>query len=392
MIGFSSSNLISFRERTRSAPALARARRGLRLARPLLQRASARITARVPVAEALLGTLDPTLSLHRILARVVEVRAETEDVTSFVLAPNARFGTFRPGSFVPVRVTIAGKVVERAYSLSSAPSPDGRVTLTIKRVPGGLVSNHLADSLVVGDVIELGAPTGEFVLPREVPGRLVLLSAGSGITPVMSMLRHLVATGARTEVTFVHFARSPADVIFAAELQQLAARAPNVRVVLSVERPSEGWTGSVGRFGIELLERVAPDFREVETYLCGPAPFMQSVLQGLEAAGADLGKAHLERFDAGLDPAAFLSHSQVISFSRAGVVAISSRPLTVLQEAEARGVKLASGCRAGTCGTCRCRKTRGVVVNVVTGEESGPGEEMISACVSVARGSVEVDL
>jgi ferredoxin-NADP reductase len=264
--------------------------------------------------------------------------------------------------------------------------------ITVKRVPGGLVSNHLADTLSVGDVIELGAPDGQFVLPREVPEHLLMISAGSGITPVMSMLRHLVAARSTARVTFLHFARSPKDVIFGRELEAIAGRNPNVRVVVCVESPDARWAGPTGRFDAAILAGAAPDFRDAETFLCGPAPFMKAVMRTLEKDGADLGRVHFERFDAGFDPTAFLEHSQSVSFVRSGVVALSSRPLTVLQEAENRGVSLRSGCRAGTCGTCRCKKKKGVVVNVATGEESGPGEEMIYACVSVARGAVEMDL
>lgn len=373
--------------------------RGLGRARPWIDRASSRVTANVPVLEMVLGRLDSTLSLHRILARVEAVRDETHDVKTFVLRPNARFGTYLPGSYVTVHVTIGGRPVQRSYSLSSAPEGDGLVAITVKRVPGGLVSNHLADTLRPGQILELGAPEGQFVLRPSTTGtagtsdKLLMISAGSGITPVMSMLRHLVTReSSSSEVTFVHFARSPRDVIFGRELEKIAKGSSNVNVVLCVEEPDDAWTGLSGRFSKALLESVAPEFRTMATYLCGPSGFMKVVMQTLERAEADLSKLRFERFSAEFDASEFLEHSQTVRFLRSGVEALSNRPLTVLQEAEAQGLRVDSGCRAGTCGTCRCKKRKGVVFNTATGQESSAGEEMIYPCVSIARGTVEVEL
>jgi len=359
---------------------------------PLLDRASARIDADLPLIESALGRLDPTLSLRGIRARVVEVRDETHDVKTYVLRPNARFGTFKPGSYVTLRLRIDGAPVQRSYSLSSAPSGEGLVAITVKRVPGGRVSNWLADHVRPGDVLELSAPEGQFVLPAVVPAKMLMLSAGSGITPVMSMLRQLVADGATSDITFLHFARSPRDLIFGAELLAIAARAPNVRVHFCVEEADDAWTAARGRFSRALLEEIAPEFRALDTYLCGPAGFMQVVMQTLEEAEADLGRLRYERFNVEFDASKFLSHAQVIHFVRSGAQSVSSKPRTILEEAEALGVPVESGCRAGNCGSCRCTKRSGVIVDVTTGLESGAGEEIIYPCISVARGTVEVEL
>jgi ferredoxin-NADP reductase len=349
------------------------------------------VTAKVPLLEAALARVDSTLSLHRVLARVIGVEDETHDVKTFVLQPNARFGTFLPGSHVSVHVTVEGRQLQRSYSLSSAPGVDGRVALTVKRVPGGVVSNHLHDTLAPGDVLELSAPGGQFVL-RPTDGKLLMLSAGSGITPVMSMLRHLVQKDATSDITFVHFARSPEDLIFERELQSIAEQSPNVKVVFCVEQADGAWTGLRGRIDGALLDAAAPNFRTSDTYLCGPSGFMQAVMQTFERADADLSRLRFERFTNEFDASLFLEHTQTIRFARSGVEALSNRPLTILQEAESKGLRVESGCRAGTCGTCRCKKRSGVVFNIATGEESSDGEEMISPCVSIARGTVVVDL
>jgi len=222
-----------------------------------------------------------------------------------------------------------------------------------------------------------------------------MISGGSGITPVMSMLRELVNGGSTSEVTFLHFARTPKDVIFRAELERIAARCPNVKVVLCVEEidgQEAAWTGLRGRFSEALIAAVEPAYRDAETYLCGPAAFMKAVMQTFERTGADLSNLRYERFDASFDAAAFLEHTQTVRFLRSRVETLSNRPLTVLQEAEARGIRVETGCRAGTCGTCKCKKRKGVVVNVATGRESGAGEEMIFPCVSIAKGIIEVEL
>ncbi|MDB4986124.1 MAG: hybrid-cluster NAD(P)-dependent oxidoreductase [Myxococcaceae bacterium] len=368
------------------------ASRLVRSARTVLDRASAQVTADIPLLEASLGRLDRTLSLRHVRARVVAVRAETHDVNTYVLRPNARFGSFRAGSYVTLNLTIDGRKVERAYSLSSAPGDDGLVSITVKRVPGGLVSNYLADTLQRGAVLDLSVPMGQFVLPEQVPDKLLLISAGSGITPVMSQLRHLLRSGSKSEITFLHFARSPDDLIFRDELDSIHSRYPHVRVHLCVERADENWLGATGMFNAALLESAAPDFRTTETFLCGPGGFMKAVMQTLEAGQADMGKLHYERFNVEFDVSAFLGQTQLVRFVRSGVESLSTGPRTILEQAEARGVRVESSCRTGVCGTCRCSKKSGVVVDVTTGEASSDGEGFFYPCVSVARGAVEVVL
>jgi stearoyl-CoA 9-desaturase NADPH oxidoreductase len=359
---------------------------------PLLDRASARIELDLPLLEAALGKLDGTLSLRRIRARVLDVRNETHDVKTFVLRPNARFPAYRAGSFVTLQLPIEGRVLQRSYSLSSAPSEPGSIAFTVKRVPGGLVSNWISDHVRVGDVLSLSAPAGRFVLPRELPPKLVMISAGSGITPVMSMLRQLLAERAATQIVFLHFARTPRDLIFHDELVRLASDQPNVQLAFCVERADESWTAARGRFSLELLASVAPEFRELPIYLCGPSGFMRGVTQALAQAEADLSKLRYERFNADFDVSQLLGGKQLVRFVRSQAESISSGPRTILEEAESLGVPVESGCRAGNCGTCRCLKRSGVVVDAITGRASSSAEEFIYPCISIARGTVEVDL
>jgi ferredoxin-NADP reductase len=360
---------------------------------PVLDRASTRVQLEAPLLDAVLARLDPTLSLSAVRAEVVRVVDETHDTKTYWLRPNARFGHFRPGAFVNLKLRIKGRDVQRSYSLSSPPTAaEGLVSLTVKRVASGLVSNWLADNVRPGDVLTLSSPQGYFVLPERVPPRLLMLSAGSGITPVMAMLQQLVAAGSSSEVVFLHFARSPEDVIFGEELRRIAARHPNITVVVCVESAPDTWQGPTGRFSEALLARHAPDFRELDTFMCGPSGFMQAVMGCLEQANADLSKLRYERFSVELDPAQFLDHAHVIRFARSGTQSVSNRPRTILEEAELAGLDVPSGCRAGNCGTCRSRKKHGVVLDLTTGIESGPDADFIYPCVCVARGPVEMDL
>lgn len=361
---------------------------------PLLDRASTHWQLELPLLEAALMRIEPTLSFHAVRAEVVRVEAETHDTTTFWLRPNARFGSFRPGAFVDVRAQINGRALQRSYSLSSAPRADGLISITVKRVANGLVSNWIADNVKPGFVFTLQGPAGRFVLPEVVPRRLLMLSAGSGITPVMSMLRQLVAAGpnADTEIVFLHFARSPVDIIFREELERIAREHARVKVVFCVEGADAAWSGATGRFTAALLDEHAPDFRELDTFLCGPAGFMQVVMTTLEAANADLAKLRFERFSVELDPSRFLQHAHVIRFVRSGAESMSNRPRTILEEAESAGLDVPFGCRAGNCGSCRCRKRSGIVVDITTGIESDAGADFIYPCISVARGPVEVEL
>ncbi len=361
------------------------------LAAAQVDRATRHLTVDVPVLEGALRRLDATLSLRSIRARVVEVIDETHDVKTYVLRPNARFKSFQAGSFVNVYLRIDGKPVQRSYSISSSPSRDGLFSITVKRVEGGLVSNWLADHVRPGFVLRISAPSGQFVLPQERPAELLMLSAGSGITPVMSMLRQLMTEDDRP-ITFVHFARSPRDLIFHQELTRIASYAPHVKLVFCVEQGDDSWQGPVGRFTAELLSEVAPHYRELDTFMCGPSGFMKAVTKTLQETGAELSRLRYENFGVEFDASAFIGHGQLVRFKKSGGESLSSQPRTILDEAERLGINVEWGCRAGNCGTCRCKKMSGVVTDITTGSESGAGEEFILPCVSIPRGAVEVEL
>jgi stearoyl-CoA 9-desaturase NADPH oxidoreductase len=340
-------------------------------------------------AEFWLGELDRTRSLTETRARVVKVVCETRDVKTFVLRPSARWQGHRAGQYTTIEVEIDGVRTRRCYSLSSAPGE--QLAITVKRVPGGRVSGWMHDHVRVGHVLVLGVAGGDFVLPTPAPPKLLLLSGGSGVTPVMSILRDLAARDAVRDVVFVHHARSRADVAFRADLQAMAARHPGLRLVLELDDAPD----SRGGFDEKRLAERVPDFADRATFLCGPTAFMERVERMWKAAGlAD--RLTLERFVApGQVPrVAPGADAQIVTIrlARAGThfAATSASPL--LDQLERAGERPAHGCRMGICHSCTCRKTSGAVRNLITGAISDAPDEDIQLCISVPQSDVELSL
>jgi ferredoxin-NADP reductase len=339
---------------------------------------------RLSAVEDSLQALHPLMSLTEVRARVVKVVNETALTKTFVLQPNALWAGAQAGQFVRVRQEIAGRRVERVYSLSSRPGAR-RIAFTVKRQSGGLVSNHLHDHLKVGDVLTLSQAMGEFVLPAVLPAKMLLLSAGSGITPVMAMLRSLQAQGYQGDVAFVHVCRAPDDLIFASALKDLAARWPALRLVLHFDEVQ-------GRFTTDTLQHLVPDLNERSTWLCGPSGLMDAVHQ----LWADLGLAaplHSERFVAFTRlPATAPGTPVQVRFlaSQQGFTTRGAAPLLV--QAEQAGLSPKHGCRIGICRSCQCVKASGTVENLQTGEVSSAPNELIRLCISAARSDVTLDL
>ena len=363
---------------------------------PLRLRA-ARAVATSPVVKRLfldrhldfwLGELDPAWSLVGLRARVEEVIAETPDVKTFVLAPSAAWPGHRAGQYVPVDVEIDGVHVRRCYSISSASSAPGaaRLAITVKRVPGGRVSSFLHDHVRPGFVIGLGVPAGDFVLGAQAPGKLLLLSGGSGVTPVMSLLRELSARDTVGDVVFLHAARSAADVIFRGELCALEARHPGLRVIFRRD-DDPAVSGPLDEASLRAL---VPDFAARDTFLCGP-PGMMSAVERIWAGAGALGRLRSERFVAAR-PAAVAGGAPVsLRLSRSGRSVVAGAG-TVLEQLEVAGERPAYGCRMGICQTCRCLKRSGTVEDLSTGALSSEPDEEIRLCVSVARSDLDLAL
>lgn len=339
---------------------------------------------RLDAVEDVLSALHPLLSLTQVRARVVKVVEETASTKTFVLQPNALWAGAQAGQFVRVAVEIDGRRVERAYSLSSRPGAR-RIAFTVKRQAGGLVSNHLHDGVKVGDVLTLSQAHGEFVLPAALPAKILLLSAGSGITPVMAMLRDLQARHYQGDVVFVHVCRTPADLIFAQALESIAAEYPELSLLVHCDEDQ-------GPFTPHALEWAVPDLAERSTWMCGPGGFMDAV-HAYWRNEAMVVPLHSERFVAAPllptrepgTPVQVTLLASAATFTTRG-----SDPLLV--QAERAGLSPKHGCRIGICRSCQCMKTHGTVENLQTGELSSEPNQLIRLCISAARTDVALDL
>ena len=337
----------------------------------------------------------PTWSSTEVRGRIVAVdRTEAGDAVVLTVRPNANWSGFRPGQHIQVSVEIEGVRHTRCYSMASSAASTDTFQLGIKAHPHGLVSQHLVANAAVGDVLGLTPARGEFHLPDARPEHLLLVSGGSGITPVLSMLRTLCTEGHTGRVTFVHYARTPAQQLFRHELTALALAHPNVRVVLGYElEPDAGQLA--GLFDTSHLDLADPDWREATAYVCGPAPLMDAVRDAYEGIGAG-DRFHHEAFTL----PAFIGEAGAVG----GSVRFAGTDRTVegdgsplLVQAEAAGLTPESGCRMGICHTCTRSLTCGTVRDVVTGEltsadpTTGTGVD-IRICVSAPVGDVEIDL
>ena len=297
----------------------------------------------------------------------VAVRPETHDVTTFVFAAvEPRLFRFLPGQFMTLGLDAAG--VQRCYTIASPPTRPWRIEITVKRTPDGLGSGWLHASMRPGVRVSASGPTGEFSLVPRPGGRYLFLSAGSGITPLMSMARTLSDLGAAADVLFVHSARSPADIVFTDELDAIARR-PDFRRTSLVETvpPGSSWDGLRGRMSTAILGIVAPDLLEREVFCCGPAPYMAAVRAMLDAAGFDPARYHEESFAFAVDapePEPAVSpaqHGFSVHFARQRRTVICPSGHTILAAARAAGLRLPAACNKGVCGTCKSRLLSGTV-------------------------------
>lgn len=334
------------------------------------------------------GHVNPLFSVERIKARVVGFHQETTDAMSVELQPNENWTGFKPGQFVPVRISIKGVIHERCYSITSAPGAD-TIRITVKRQPGGLVSNWIQDHVVVGDVIELGAAGGEFVLPESVPEKLLFVAGGSGVTPVFSLIRAALAAKPDADVVLGFYGRSYLDFILLDELEALKEQHPNFRIQLCITGERMFPEDVVGRFSPEQLKGYCADYASRETFVCGPAGLIETVTAHYGEQGLD-SRLHSEYF--GLPPVQRApGEAAEITYIKSRITVDSVEP-TLLQAAEKAGLKPKYGCRMGICNSCTCTKVDGVVRNVLTGEINSDANTPIRICVSEPLSAVTLDI
>jgi len=333
-----------------------------------------------------LEMLNPLWSTRELRGRVVEVKRETPTAATVLIKPGYRWPGHRPGQYLRIGLDIDGVRHWRAYSLTSDPyREDGLISITVKNVDAGKVSPYLVSHAHAGTIVGLGGVEGDFVLSEPPPEHLLFISAGSGITPIMSMLRHLGHYDELGDAVLLHSARHTDDVIFGPELRELARRHEGFRL-------HEQLTREYGRMGPGDLERLCPDWRERETYLSGPGDMLDAFTEHWDRHG-DTERLHLERFQPklGLGEAG-AGEGGPIRFLKSAGDAESDGQTPILVAGEEAGLELPYGCREGICHTCVGELRSGRVRDLRNGQVYGEEGEMVRTCISAPEGPVEIDL
>jgi stearoyl-CoA 9-desaturase NADPH oxidoreductase len=323
----------------------------------------------------------PTWTLGEARAKVIDVRRTTPRSVTLTLAPNEAFvsaHTLKAGQYVNLTVDIDGRRHTRCYSPADAEG-SANLELTIGHHDGGLVSGYLYERARRGMVVGLAGIGGDFVLPAARPRRILFVSGGSGITPVMAMLRTLIAEGHRGEVAFVHYARTPGEASYREELAAHNDR-PGVRVMHGYTRSEAG--DLVGRFGPEHLAAAMP--KPDAVFVCGPTTLVEAVREHCDNVATESFVPPV--FDAPANPS-----GGRITFADSGIDVVDDGR-SLLEQAESAGLTPQNGCRMGICHTCTRRKTAGTVRNLVTGAVSTQPDEDVQICVSVPVGDVGLSL
>ncbi|MDN7682828.1 MULTISPECIES: hybrid-cluster NAD(P)-dependent oxidoreductase [Burkholderia] len=305
------------------------------------------------------------------------VRDETHDVRTFVFsAQDGRTFSFEPGQFITVSADIDGAPVSRCYTVSSPPTRPYTLSITVKRTPGGAMSNWLHANMAPGVELRAFGPSGVFTPASGPAAKALYLSAGSGVTPLMSMTRAAIDLGLNRDIVFVHSARTPDDIIFRAELDRLSAEADHLKVIHVCEGAGSDadWRGPTGRLSLALLQAHVPDYRDREVFTCGPSGYMNAAKALLAQGGHDPARYHQESFNFAetVEPAVDAAGASqraaqasdctyTVRLARSGKTFPMSGSETVLAAARKAGVPLASSCSQGICGTCKTAVLEGTV-------------------------------
>jgi ferredoxin-NADP reductase len=336
---------------------------------------------------------NPLWSARELRGRVLEVRRETEDSATLVIKPGWGFSfDYEPGQYVGIGVLMDGRWRWRSYSLTSTPvtgaapaSKVGRsaktITITVKAMPEGFLSSHLVGGLSPGTVVRLAAPQGNFVMPDPAPAAVLFLTAGSGITPVMSMLRTLERRKQIGDVVHVHSAPTASDVMFGAELAEMADAHDGYQLRLRATRTD-------GRLDLSGLDDEVPDWRDRQTWACGPEGMLNDAEKTWSAAGI-VERLHLERF--AQSRVAVHGQGGTVEFARSGKTVTVDAATPLMDAGESVGVRMPFGCRMGICQSCVVALVDGHVRDLRSGAEHEPGSR-IQTCISAASGDCVLDV
>ncbi|MDX1452647.1 MAG: iron-sulfur cluster-binding domain-containing protein [Oleiphilaceae bacterium] len=363
----------------------------------LLRRARTQLCA---VAESFVADVAPLWCARSLRARVVRVDNEAPGVKSIYLQPSVHWQGFEAGQCVPLTIEQNGVLHKRYYSISNSPEEyqvSGLIRLTVKAVQTGCVSQAVNNTVKTGDILGLGSAQGEFTLRAAPEGlhegvrdedarRRLFIAAGSGITPIMSMLESLYAHYPLAQTTLLYCVRKPADVIFKNRLQAMANQYPGFRFL-------PFFSATQGRLSQQDMAGLSESVCAEDMYLCGPTGFRQSVLSHLSVQGLDASAVQQESFGLGVDAAEHLQHERVsgeVHFVRSGKTIGSSGSDSLLVLAERAGLQPKFGCRSGICHECSCERGEGALRDLRTGQLIDASQQRVQACIAAPQGHVRI--
>ena len=331
----------------------------------------------------------PLRSGADLRGRIEVVHSETADAATIVIRPGADWAGHIPGQYLRVGIDVDGVRQWRAYSLTHGPRPDGRISITVKAVPDGKVSHFLVHRTQPGTMVHLEQAAGEFVLPPQ-GGKFLFVTAGSGITPVIGMLRNLFPStdegvlhfprSAAFDIVVVHVAPTEPDSIFLSDLKALDASGA-IRLV-------SRYDDQHGILEVSELSDLVPDLAERQTFACGPAGLLEAIERHHQDAGLTL---FTEQFRA---TRLVTGEGGTVTFDKTGTEVVADGATPILDAAEAAGVLMPSGCRMGVCFGCVLPLREGVVRDLRNGEvtiaNDGDGV-VIQTCISAAAGPCHID-
>jgi len=326
---------------------------------------------------------NPLWSARELRGRVLEVRRETVDSATLVIKPGWGFSfDYQPGQYIGIGLLVDGRWRWRSYSLTSSPIKGARIiTITVKAMPEGFLSSHLVGGVEPGTVVRLAAPQGNFVMPDPAPASVLFITGGSGITPVMSMLRTLARRDQVTDIVHLHSAPTESDVMFASELADLERSHDCYRLRLRSTRTE-------GRLDLARLDDEVPDWRERQTWACGPEGMLNDAERVWHVHGI-AGLLHLERF--AVSKAAAHGQGGTVQFARSQKTVTVDGATPLMDAGEDVGIQMPFGCRMGICQSCVVGLLDGHVRDLRTGAEHEPGSR-IQTCISAASGDCVLDV
>lgn len=327
---------------------------------------------------------------------------ETHNVRTYTFqTADGSWFNYKPGQFITLELPTEGEKTLRTYTLVSSPSRPMSIAVTIKAQPNSTGTRWIFDNVKVGDNLKAYGPNGEFTFFNDPADKYLFISAGSGITPMMSMTRWLYDYGGNMDINFISCIANPDDILYQSELERMAGRSRDIQVSWVCENDNElnTWTGYRGRFNKLILGLAASDYMDRDVYCCGPEPFMRGVREALDASGYNMARYHEESFsgsEAKTLPDDFPMEGKLVNidFSHSGKQYECDQSETLLSAAKTANIAIPSACGFGVCGTCKVKVNSGETHMVHSGGISQKDIDAgyVLACCTHPMSDVEVEI